>query len=119
MSSGQESYFVLPYPPSVNQYWRQFNGRTILSKAGRDYKHLVGLVLVRQASGKPLVGRVAVSIVVHPPDRRRRDLDNTLKAVLDSLRGVAYEDDSQIERLFVERDAIVRKGKVLVKVKGI
>ena len=32
----------------------------------------------------------------------RPDLDNTTKAVLDSLNGVAWEDDSQVQRLVVE-----------------
>ena len=33
----------------------------------------------------------------------RPDLDNTTKAVLDSLNGVAWEDDSQVQRLVVEK----------------
>ena len=33
----------------------------------------------------------------------RPDLDNTTKAVLDSLNGVAWADDSQVQRLVVEK----------------
>ena len=33
----------------------------------------------------------------------RPDLDNTTKAVLDSLNGVAWEDDSQVQRIVVEK----------------
>jgi len=33
----------------------------------------------------------------------RFDLDNATKAVLDSLNGVAWEDDSQVARLVVEK----------------
>jgi Holliday junction resolvase RusA-like endonuclease len=33
----------------------------------------------------------------------RPDLDNATKAVLDSLNGVAWEDDSQVQRLVVEK----------------
>ena len=33
----------------------------------------------------------------------RPDLDNTTKAVLDSLNGVAWEDDSQVQRLVVKK----------------
>jgi Holliday junction resolvase RusA-like endonuclease len=33
----------------------------------------------------------------------RPDIDNTTKAVLDSLNGVAWEDDSQVQRLVVEK----------------
>ena len=29
---------VLPWPPSVNAYWRTVQGRTMVSKKGRIYK---------------------------------------------------------------------------------
>ena len=37
------------------------------------------------------------------PRLPRPDLDNTTKAVLDSLNGVAWEDDSQVARLVVSK----------------
>lgn len=62
----------------------------------------------------PLFGcadRLRVEISVTPPDRRRRDLDNLLKAVLDSMQAAAvYYDDSQIDELLVIRRP-VRKGE--------
>lgn len=33
----------------------------------------------------------------------RADVDNAAKAVLDSLNGIAWEDDSQVQRLVVEK----------------
>ena len=33
----------------------------------------------------------------------RADVDNAAKAVLDSLNSVAWEDDSQVQRLVVEK----------------
>jgi crossover junction endodeoxyribonuclease RusA len=54
-------------------------------------------VPVRQAYGRtPLEGAVSVTLRLWFPDRRRRDLDNVAKSVLDGLNGVAYADDSQI-----------------------
>lgn len=37
------------------------------------------------------------------PSIPRPDVDNAAKAVLDALNGVAWEDDSQVERLVVEK----------------
>jgi len=54
---------------------------------------------------------------VFPPDRRRRDLDNLQKALLDALaHGGAYHDDSQIARLTIQRRHVVPAGKVRVRV---
>ena len=46
-------------------------------------------------------------MLVFPPDRRRRDIDNLPKAVLDSLEfaGV-FENDSQVDRLLVLRQGV-------------
>jgi Holliday junction resolvase RusA-like endonuclease len=34
---------------------------------------------------------------------RRGDLDNTLKSILDSLTGIAWDDDSQVRCIYAER----------------
>ena len=64
-------------------------------------------------------GPLCVSIDVHPPDRRRRDIDNLQKALLDALaHGGAYHDDSQIARLTVEKRGVVPDGKVCVRIRA-
>jgi len=32
---------ILPFPPSVNGYWRNINGKTLISAKGRAYKKAV------------------------------------------------------------------------------
>ena len=106
----------LPWPPSVNHYWRQFNGRTILSKAGREYRTNV-LALLLPKRYKPLEGSLSVIISAMPPDKRRRDLDNLLKGVLDALQYAGmYADDSQIDLLTIRRGAVGGQGKLLITV---
>jgi Holliday junction resolvase RusA-like endonuclease len=106
----------LPYPPSVNHLWRHVRNRTVLSREGREYRRAVRLALAFRGV-VPQHGALAVSIDVNPPDRRRRDLDNLHKALLDALgRGGAYFDDAQIDRLTTTRCGIVRGGKVRVRV---
>ena len=90
---------TLPYPPSVNRYWRQFRGRAILSAEARAYHErcrYLGTVAVR-AVGTP--GPIQVHLIAYPPDKRRRDLDNILKAINDALvRCGLIDDDSLIRR---------------------
>ncbi|MCC7407353.1 MAG: RusA family crossover junction endodeoxyribonuclease [Phycisphaeraceae bacterium] len=107
----------LPFPPSVNHYWRHFRGRMVISEQGRSYREKVQAVLAA-TNVRPANGRVAVRVEAFPPDRRRRDLDNLLKALCDALEhGGAFVDDSQIVWLLIRRATIVPGGKVVVRVR--
>jgi hypothetical protein len=75
----------LPFPPSVNHLWRRVGHRTLLSRGGRTFRRAVHAALAARGV-RPIAGRLAVTIDVHPSDRRRRDLDNALKALLDALQ---------------------------------
>lgn len=64
-----------------------------------------------------MAGRLAILVEAYPPDRRRRDLDNLFKALLDAMQyaGV-YLDDSQADRLTIARRDTVAPGRVEVVV---
>ncbi len=120
METLNEQVFLLPFPPSVNHYWRMVSMkhgcRMLISREGRTYRDSVVSALA-EAGARALDGRLDVSIVASPPDRRRRDLDNLLKGTLDSLaHGRAYHDDSQIDRLEIWRGAVVPNGHVAVRI---
>jgi len=101
----------VPLPPSVNTYWRNFHGRTILSKAARDYKQTVkDYVLLNKI---PSFGdaRLQAIITIFPKDRRKQDLDNRLKSLLDSLGSAGvFDDDSQFDKIEISRGVIKIKG---------
>lgn len=108
--------YELPYPPSVNHYWRRVGWRTLISREGRRYRKEVVALLAAQRA-RPLNGRLFVRVTVFPPDGRRRDLDNVQKALLDALQqGGAFHDDSQIEELVIKRGAVIRGGKTIVEI---
>jgi len=110
-----EASYQLPYPPSVNHYWRSVGGRVLISKEGRAFRRKVCAILNR-VRAEPMDGDLAIEIVVYPPDRRRRDVDNVLKSLLDALeKGGAYENDSQIKRLTIEKRQPVKGGHTTVK----
>ncbi len=107
---------TLPWPPSVNHYWRTWRGRMLISRQGRAYREQVGAIL-KAASMTPQAGPLAVHVELYPPDRRKRDVDNTFKAIGDSLQhGGVFQDDSQIVWLLLERAEGVAGGKVIVRV---
>ena len=69
----------------------------IISARGREYRETVGDQMTLQKMVKHFKGQLRVEIEAFRPDKRRRDLDNLLKATLDGLAHAGvYEDDSQI-----------------------
>lgn len=113
---------TLPYPPSLNTYWRSVRGRVLISAKGRSYRTQVAqTVMVARQSGDvsawPILQRLAVRIDAAPPDRRKRDLDNITKALLDALTHAGvWLDDSQIDDLRIVRQPHMSGGQVTVTV---
>ena len=105
----------LPWPPSVNHYYRHVGPRVLISREGRKYRKRICALL--DISNPPaLAGGIEVSIDAFPPDLRRRDLDNLQKSLFDSLQyaGV-FKDDSQIHKFTITRQAVCRpNGKIIV-----
>ena len=106
----------LPYPPSVNSYWRHPNkgklaGRHLISAEGRSYRRDVWVACRQQHPSVCLVGPVKMTIALTAPDKRRRDLDNTLKALLDALtHAKVIEDDSMIKELHMSWLGVAKPG---------
>ena len=88
----------LPYPPSINRLYRSINGRSILSKIGRDYYRDV--VPIAEASGINTRGPYVLIIRAHRPDKRRRDIGNLEKVTSDILvKAGIVEDDSYAQAI--------------------
>ena len=64
---------------------------------------------------RPLEGRLTVTILAKMPDRRRRDLDNILKALFDAMTHAGvWLDDEQIDEIIIRRNGMQRGGEVCV-----
>lgn len=108
---------MLPYPPSVNTYWRTNGKRRYISKAGVDFANAVQAIVVDQNRKWFGNKRLELDITIHPRSKRRMDLDNCLKAILDALmKAGCYVDDSQIDLLTVRRSFDVRGGSTEVEI---
>ena len=87
-----------------------------ISSDGRRYREEVGWICCQECK-KPLEGRLVMLIYVYPPDKRKRDIDNVLKATWDSLQhGRAFLDDSQIDDLHIVRREPFNGGKLIVEI---
>ena len=123
--------FTLPIPPSVNRYWRLFNmggfARVILSKDGRKYKDTVRGMIYKHCQehkisigkGQELfTGRVGISVMLCPRNKKACDIDNYLKASLDALTAAhVWVDDSQIDSIYMIRGAIKKGGELKIQIR--
>ena len=116
--SGMNPYRIeLPWPPSVNHYWKHTRNGTYIAKAGREYRQSVELAVLIAGGRRNMTGRLSLSMAATPPDKRKRDLDNICKGVLDSLaKSGVYEDDSQIDELLIRRLKPSKPGRLVIEI---
>lgn len=100
---------MLPWPPSANTYWRRNGNRYFISSKGIAYRHATIATCSSFVGIFSKEDRLSLTIIAYPPDRRRRDIDNILKCLCDSLQNAdVYDDDSQIDIIHIERGCIFR-----------
>lgn len=132
----KEIILTLPYSPSINHY--KIVGRTVRTKNGKMYQQKINsndtlafysevwinirTEMAEKRISIPIDSTIPIEVHIdqHPPDKRRRDVDNCIKIILDSLqRAGLIKDDYQIVRLIATRKEIVPGGKIVVKIKSI
>lgn len=128
--------FTVPGKPVPMARPRVTAHGTYTPKRCRDYKEAVALAAKVAMRGKePLEGAVACLIelyfnvpksymegkrlaaqhnVIKPVGKNTGDTDNHAKAVLDALKGICWQDDSQVTRLVVEKRFTDTGNKVKV-----
>ena len=106
---------LLPYPPSANSLTRH-RGRGVYRNP--KYTRWLGAACkLRMWRNGLIEDPVAVEIRACPPDRRRRDLDNIVKPVLDALtRAGVWSDDHLVHRLSVLWDRENVENGVLISI---
>jgi Holliday junction resolvase RusA-like endonuclease len=105
----------------------RFNSRTRTAFLPSEYrKYEKALALAARVAAKrpaPATEDVRVEVDVYHDvqghERHRPDLDNCVKAALDSIRGVAYADDRQVTEIVATRrevDGVIYLPCLIVKV---
>ena len=118
---------VLPFPPSTNTAYATVRGRRVKTKRAREYaEHVQFLCSVNawcdtwiiKTQELDVMPRLAVTIEVHPPDRRRRDLANMEKLCVDAVFSYLGMDDSLIDDLHLTRHELDKPhGKLVMTIR--
>lgn len=74
----------LPMAPSVNRLWRMGKGKMYKSTEYGAWISVCSLI-ARVNKPVPILGKYKLLIEVQRPDKRRRDIDNFIKATSDLL----------------------------------
>ncbi len=87
-----------------------------MTPAGKDLKDQYQWEAKAQWKGSALTGPVSLTARFYFGSKRKRDLDNQNKLILDALTGIAYEDDSQIAELHLYRDYDTVKPRIELRI---
>lgn len=113
---------VLPYPVSANRYWRSYVPRghsraiVVVSDEAKAYKRVVADLCIEAGIKFPRRDSVFCSFRLVPANGICMDLDNCLKVAIDSLKGIAYLDDSQVRKIVAERAEPDGKARLEVEI---
>jgi len=108
------------FPPSVNHaYYHIKKGKAFIKVKTKECKEFIDYVHSQfpetyseiQNDGKtykeikvePFKEPVQMNLIITMGDKRKRDIDNMLKILIDSLIGKAFVDDSQIQYLTIRK----------------
>jgi crossover junction endodeoxyribonuclease RusA len=102
----------------VNSYYKVTrNGQRYLDKKVRLFRALVAESIHEQLPGVTLDESLFMEVYLFPPDRRKRDLDNYMKGLLDALtEAELWVDDSVVDQLHIFRGAVVSDGSVRIEI---
>lgn len=113
-------FLELPFPPSVNTYYRRSRFATYLSDQGHKFKADVADYLVENEIPKFGDAKLRVRMILRPRTKAKIDLDNRIKAVLDALQDAGlFNDDFQVDHLEIIRGDAIKGGKMIVTVEAI
>ena len=93
-------------PLSINHiYGHRAIGRTVIKymkKEGKTFKELC-LTCLHPKGSPPMDGSLFMHISLYFGDKRKHDVDNYSKPVLDAFNKVLYNDDGQINLLIIDK----------------
>lgn len=112
-----QTFTIKTKPTSVNNRYTISRGKLILSEDYRNGKEAIAWEIQSQFRSEILTeDGLTVNIILHYKDNKRRDVDGCIKQLLDSMTGIVYKDDSQIDELNVTKIRESDKEMVMIQV---
>lgn len=110
----------LPYPVSLNKAYRVWNNKVVKSEEAREYEGKVHSYLMMNQIDSFNDDRLKITVTAYMPDKRKRDLSNLDKILMDSLEsGGLFDNDEQIDDLRFIRAGVCKPGRVRIKIENI
>jgi Holliday junction resolvase RusA-like endonuclease len=102
---------------SVNHiYLRSRHGRMYTPKDAKYYKEMISEAAEYTYKNPMSEQSLYVEISYTFPDRRRRDVTNYDKPILDSLEGIIYKDDTQIQEIRMTKKVVKGVAETHIKI---
>ena len=105
-------------PISVNDAYRTWQNRILISKKGREFKKQITEILINKNIDK-IIGPIKVSIFYYFSDLRCRDIDNYQKLLIDSMKDIVFEDDKMIYELNLKKKIGCKFNKIIINIETI
>lgn len=108
---------TLPWPPKELSPNARVHFRA-KAAAVKAYRETAYWAASANPLAMPATGGIALRFDFHPPDKRRRDLDNMLASIKAGVDGIAdaHEVDDQRFGFWLSREAPCKGGKIVVSV---
>lgn len=107
---------LLGNPLSTNNIYKHGRGISYMSARGRKLKNNYVEQVTAQFKRPKLSGDLEVEVYLYFGDKRQRDWDNYHKLSFDSLSGIVWHDDVQIQKATVYKKYDKKNPRIEIKI---
>lgn len=87
-----------------------------MSAEGKNLKEAYQWEAKSQWKKKPLTCPIGLYVDIYFGDKRKHDIDNFSKLANDSLTGIVYEDDEQIQEMMITKNYDKKSPRIEIQV---
>lgn len=104
-------------PLSYYQYLTQNRFRKYITKRGREYKRIIEDILsIFMIDKKVITGDCSVTLEFYHNNKRKNDVDNFAKPILDFMSDIIYVDDKQVIELHIYKKYDKENPRIVIKI---